>query len=79
MVKIRMWLENSFLQAWGVDLVCKMKQQESKEKRKLLSPAVTQSAVVHTLLRLERNSWPGKINVNIHEKAFRLFDKLHSH
>lgn len=33
-------------------------------KRALISPAVTQSGVVHTLLRLEQNIWPGKQTVS---------------
>lgn len=32
---------------------------------------------MHTVLRLERNSWPGRISVNIYEKACGLFNKSH--
>lgn len=71
-----MWLENSFLQGWGLCLFAKRNSGSSTEKQ-FPSPAVTQFAVVHTLLMLERNSWPGRISVNIYEKACRLFDKLH--
>ena len=52
--------------------LCKRNQQGQK-KKPFLSPAVTQSAVVHTLLRLERNSWPRKITL-MRENAKRRED-----
>lgn len=75
MVKIHVWLEKLFFVGIGADFA-KWNSRRATKKQ-VLSPAVTQSAVVHTLLRLERNSWPGKISVNIYEKACGLFDKLH--
>lgn len=74
--KIHTWSENSLLRGGGLTWHCTLSRR-GKKKQQSPSPAVTQSAVVHTLLRLERNSWPGRESVNIYEKARAVFDKSH--
>lgn len=64
-------------QAERLTLFVKSKTAGKHERKQFLSPAVTQSAVVHTLMRLERNSWSGKVSVDTHEEARRRFENFH--